>query len=524
MKIIVFLHGTLIMHKSGAGVLDYVNYVPIGDVVAKLKKWEYQGAEIMYLSSHENQQDLEKDKLVLKRYYFPKGKIYWRQNGESYADIVEKTMPDVLIEDDCESIGGEKEMTYTNIKPELKAKIRQIVVKEFQGINRLPDDLKHLKDYGKYIFNPYHPLFEELFKKELIRLKKFLDKDILIEHVGSTAVKNLGGKGIIDILIGTSKNKFKKITKNLQEAGYEFIPKASTESRLFFWQDLPDPIEGIRRYHLHLTSKGSQDWSDILAFRDFLKSHSKERKKYEVTKKKAVNAANGDGQKYRDMKDSFIKHITKKALRCKANDLVKFGYNKVAETYLSNRDQFSNNKYLEKLTELLKPGATVLDIGCGSGVPVDKYLVDKGFKVIGIDFSEKQIELAKKNVPQAAFEVEDMMELKMDEYQVDAVVAFYAISHTPRETHQDLFNKINSFLPKGGLVLVTMGIGDYEGLEDDFHGVKMWWSHYGADKNIEIVKKAGFEILFSEIDDSGGESHLIILAKKKMEENVIQNP
>ena len=165
-----------------------------------------------------------------------------------------------------------------------------------------------------------------------------------------------------------------------------------------------------------------------------------------------------------------------------SNDLVKQGYNKVAEDYLSDRDQFKNNKYLEQMVKLLKPGAIVLDIGCGSGIPVDKYLVDRGFKVIGFDISEKQIELAKANVPEAIFEVRDMSELKEDEYKVGAIISFYAIFHTPREKHQDLFKKINSFLTQGGYILVTMGAGEWEGEEDDFHGTKMWWSHYGPEK------------------------------------------
>ena len=47
-------------------------------------------------------------------------------------------MPDVLIEDDCESIGGEKEMTYTNIREDLKFMTAHISVKEFGGIDHLP--------------------------------------------------------------------------------------------------------------------------------------------------------------------------------------------------------------------------------------------------------------------------------------------------------------------------------------------------------------------------------------------------
>ena len=53
-------------------------------------------------------------------------------------------MPDILIEDDCESIGGKVEMTYTHIKPEVKRSIKSIPVKEFGGIDHLSDDLKQL--------------------------------------------------------------------------------------------------------------------------------------------------------------------------------------------------------------------------------------------------------------------------------------------------------------------------------------------------------------------------------------------
>jgi len=50
-------------------------------------------------------------------------------------------MPDIIIEDDCESIGGKYEMTYTHIKPELKKRIKSIVVEEFGGIDHLPDNI-----------------------------------------------------------------------------------------------------------------------------------------------------------------------------------------------------------------------------------------------------------------------------------------------------------------------------------------------------------------------------------------------
>lgn len=160
MKILVFLHGTTIMHKNAVGhtreeivkqvingdssVKDFASYIPVGSAPKKLQKWKKQGAEILYLSSHRKAEDVEKDKIVLKKYKFPEGKIFFCQNGEEYADVVEIIMPDVIIEDDCESIGGEKEMTYPHIKTAFKAKIKLIVVKEFSGIDKLSDNVSEL--------------------------------------------------------------------------------------------------------------------------------------------------------------------------------------------------------------------------------------------------------------------------------------------------------------------------------------------------------------------------------------------
>ncbi len=153
----VFLHGTAIMHESGVGktpaervrqvqegdhsVKEYENYVPVGQSKEKLQTWSEQGAEIVYLSSHEDEESVEKDKVVLERYDFPQGEIYYRQNGEAYGQVVERVGCDVLIEDDCESIGGVVEMTYPQIRDDLKLRIKSIVVREFGGIDHLPEDI-----------------------------------------------------------------------------------------------------------------------------------------------------------------------------------------------------------------------------------------------------------------------------------------------------------------------------------------------------------------------------------------------
>jgi len=166
MKVMVFLHGTATMHRSAVGksreervrqsrereegVLDYKTYVPVGDAVRKIKSWEDNGAQIVYLSSHKGkkeERDVENDKRVLEKYGFPAGPVYFRGRSEQYKDVVERVLPDVLVEDDCESIGGEPEMTYPRIRPDLKSKIKSIVVKEFSGIDHLPDNPQELLTY-----------------------------------------------------------------------------------------------------------------------------------------------------------------------------------------------------------------------------------------------------------------------------------------------------------------------------------------------------------------------------------------
>jgi hypothetical protein len=83
--------------------------------------------------------------LHYKSITFPIRKTFFRKQGEEYKDVTERVLPDVLIEDDCESIGGDIEMTYSYIRPEIKKKIKSVVVKEFAGIDHLPDTIAELK-------------------------------------------------------------------------------------------------------------------------------------------------------------------------------------------------------------------------------------------------------------------------------------------------------------------------------------------------------------------------------------------
>jgi len=195
-------------------------------------------------------------------------------------------------------------------------------------------------------------------------------------------------------------------------------------------------------------------------------------------------------------------------------EIVRKGYDKIAEKYQADRHVFDNIKELEDLESLLPKNAKVLDVGCGAGVPVTKFLVDSGFDVTGVDFSESMLKLAGKNVPKAKFIKKDMTKLDFRDNSFDGLTAFYSIIHVPKEKHSSLFQSFHRILKPNGSMLVCMGPDEWDATEE-YYGSRMFWSHYSPEKSLQLVKDAGFQILFEKHLVKGREKHYWILARNK---------
>ena len=204
--------------------------------------------------------------------------------------------------------------------------------------------------------------------------------------------------------------------------------------------------------------------------------------------------------------------------RMRKLDLVKKGYDSMAKEYLANRERLKSGKYLQKFLKYLPKNSTILDLGCGAGVPVDDVLIKAGHTVVGIDISPEQIKLARKNCPKGQYMVGDIAELTAREYVVQGVVMFYTLFHLPRTAHARILRVIAENMVTGGLLLVTMGDRPFEG-EHKLYGQPMWSSQWGTAENRRMIEKAGFRIIVDEMDLSGGERHQIILAQKYEKNN-----
>lgn len=166
---------------------------------------------------------------------------------------------------------------------------------------------------SKYTFKPYRMIFPQLFEKEKERILLHVKSILKIEHIGSTSIPDLGGKGIIDIAIAAKKQDMENASKALQELGYEFRPSFSTADRFYFVIDLPDLEEGKRRYHVHLTYPDSLDWKGFIEFRDYLRTHPEAAQEYAEIKKQAAAEAGQVGTHYRKLKEPIFEKIRSRA-------------------------------------------------------------------------------------------------------------------------------------------------------------------------------------------------------------------
>ena len=198
------------------------------------------------------------------------------------------------------------------------------------------------------------------------------------------------------------------------------------------------------------------------------------------------------------------------------SEIVRKSYNKIAEKYSKQRKIYQSKPLLLKFLKYTPKNPTVIDLGCGAGVPVSKFLVENGCKVNGIDFSNGMLKLARKNVPNAKFIKIDIIKMKFKENSFDGAVSFYAIIHIPRKYHSKIYTKLHKILKPNGILLANVsGTCTWQQTSKDYLGVPMFWSFYHPKITLKIIKNAGFEVLWSKVLKIGNEKQFWVLAKNK---------
>ena len=174
-------------------------------------------------------------------------------------------------------------------------------------------------------------------------------------------------------------------------------------------------------------------------------------------------------------------------------EVVRRGYDAIAERYAEWAASFESPalRWVEKLQARLPDGSRVLDLGCGGGGPATRALATR-HDVVGVDISERQLERARRLVPEARFVQANVTEVAFEPESFDAVVALFLLGHVPRAKQRPLLGRIHGWLVPGGRLLATLGtLSTDDEVEADWLGAPMFFASYDEEWNRESLESAG---------------------------------
>jgi GrpB-like predicted nucleotidyltransferase (UPF0157 family) len=171
-------------------------------------------------------------------------------------------------------------------------------------------------DSGVVRLVPYDPRWAELFVEERERILAIAESahvSIVLEHTGSTAIRGMIAKPVLDILAGRSPSTSRETAIDvLRRVGYLYRGEQGIPGRDFFRRGDP------RQYHVHLAEIGSTFWDDHRLFRDFLREQPEEAAAYAALKRDLAEQYPFDRESYINGKTEFVRAVLVKARQSSA--------------------------------------------------------------------------------------------------------------------------------------------------------------------------------------------------------------
>ena len=156
-----------------------------------------------------------------------------------------------------------------------------------------------------------YPYIYEKEKEELLEIYK--DRIKYIDHVGSTSIKGIKSKPIIDINIQTDDlDDFKKYTESVVEGDIYTVKKEPTMGGDYLIRKEED---GKVKAFIHVYKTGDMNCITSIMFRDYMNSHADEAKRYETLKMELYNKYKDNRKEYTYGKDKYIKKIIALAMK-----------------------------------------------------------------------------------------------------------------------------------------------------------------------------------------------------------------
>ncbi len=144
------------------------------------------------------------------------------------------------------------------------------------------------------------------------QLRKKLGDEIPIEHVGSTAIPNMYGKNIIDILIGAKDiSEFEYIKSALEKNNFYGSQKSKTDIYQFFASETGETKSGD--IHIHLAIKETERYKEFIILRNYLLNNKEIAKEYSNYKKKLIANNITERKEYKRVKSEYVSKLIEDA-------------------------------------------------------------------------------------------------------------------------------------------------------------------------------------------------------------------
>jgi SAM-dependent methyltransferase len=193
-----------------------------------------------------------------------------------------------------------------------------------------------------------------------------------------------------------------------------------------------------------------------------------------------------------------------------ADDIIGL-YERHALHYVADRRSVGESAWLDRFSALLSPGASVLDIGCGSGEPVARYLIDQGFAVDGVDSSPTLITLCRERFPQRSWHLADMRALAL-EATFDGLLAWNSFFHLTHEDQRRMFPIFKRHASPGAALMFTSGAahGEAIGLYRD---EPLYHASLAPEEYRTLLQSIGFRVAAHIVEDQDCGGYTIWLAQ-----------
>jgi SAM-dependent methyltransferase len=184
------------------------------------------------------------------------------------------------------------------------------------------------------------------------------------------------------------------------------------------------------------------------------------------------------------------------------------GYEDVAEDFMSARNVRIGPSTVREWSRTLPPGSSILDLGCGHGVPVSKILIEEGFDVYGVDGSAKLIRAFRERFPGAHAECSAVEDSEFFGRTFDGVVAIGLMFLLTPSIQAEVIRKVSRALSPGGKFLFTSAKEAVE-WRDSLTGRDS--VSLGVERYVEILREVGLTLVGEEVDE--GRNHYYCVAR-----------